>query len=296
LTSTKDSDDIIIDVCIASRKIVTEKTKIVQDFTRAYFKTLEYYLERQPEFIQYLAADGNKLQVVGQRILEGIDFIDLQENQYLWFGIGGGATDKIGKVIEATIDVQKYHGKLMVNPLADKSGGAYWIVNHTFLQNLTPDAAPKITGMPTKEVAPPPVEQRREFASLKTEELAGKTQRIGELRVDPIFFETGAFTLTQQAKLVVDRFAETFTHYPNYRLVLNGYASPTGNPEANMELSRKRAGAIAQYLMRVHSVQGGRINVVAHGDREPLPRKDGESQQDWLERNQRTEFVLVKEK
>lgn len=296
LTSTKDSDDIIIDVCIASRKIVTDKSKIVQDFTRAYFKTLDYYQERQPEFIQYLAADGNKLQVVGQRILAGIDFIDLQENQYLWFGIGGGATDKIGKVIEATVDVQKYHGKLMVDPLEDKRGGAYWIVNDTFLKNLTPDAAPKITGMPTKEVAPPPVEQRREFAALKTEELEVQTQRIGELRVDPIFFETGASNLTQQAKLVVDRFAETFTHYPNYRLVLHGYASPTGSPEANLELSRRRAGSIAQYLIRVHGVQGGRINIVAHGDKEPLPRKPGEAEQDWLERNQRTEFVLVKER
>ncbi len=296
LTSTKDSDDIIIDVCIASRKIVTDKPKIVQDFTHAYFKTLDYYQERQSEFIQYLAADGNVSQTISQRIFDGIDFTDLRENQYLWFGIGQGATDKIGKVIEDTVNVQKYHGKLVVNPFADKSGGPYWIVNHTFLQNLTPDAAPKIAGMPAKEVAPPPVEPKREFAPLQTEELAGKTQRIGELRVDPIFFETGASTLTQQAKLVVDRFAETFTHYPNYRLVLHGYASPTGSPEANLELSRRRGGAIAQYLIRVHGVQGGRVNIVAHGDKEPLPRKPGEPDQDWLERNQRTEFVLVKEK
>ena len=43
LTSTKDSDDIIIDVCIASRQIVTSNPQIVQKVTRAYFKTLDYY-------------------------------------------------------------------------------------------------------------------------------------------------------------------------------------------------------------------------------------------------------------
>ena len=63
-----------------------------------------------------------------------------------------------------------------------------------------------------------------------------------------------------------------------------------------MDLSRKRAGSIARYLVQEHSVQGSRINTVAHGDREPLERNQNETYADWLERNQRTEFVLVKDR
>ena len=298
LTSTKDSDDIIIDVCIASRQIVTSNPQIVQKVTRAYFKTLDYYQKRESEFVQYLAEDGgpNIDEATAQHILDGIDFIDLRENHHLWFGIGQTATDKIAKVIEDTISVQQFHDKLLTDPFASKPGGAYWIVNKDFLSQLTPSAAPQIKGMPEKEVAPPPVETKRQFVRMKAEEIESKTQRIGEMRVDPIYFGSGSAKLSQQSKLVVDKFADTFLHYPNYRLILHGYSSPTGSPQINMDLSRKRAGSIAQYLVRKHNVQGSRINTVAHGDREPLKRDQNEAYADWLERNQRTDFVLVKDR
>ena len=198
LTSTKDSDDIIIDVCIASRQIVTSNPQIVQKVTRAYFKTLDYYQKRESEFIQYLAEDGGVDQSVAKNIMNGIDFIDLRENHHIWFGIGQTATDKIAKVIEYTISVQQFHDKLLTDPFASKPGGAYWIVNKDFLSQLTPSAAPQIKGMPEKEVAPPPVETKRQFTRMKAEEIESKTQRIGEMRVDPIYFGSGSAKLSQQ--------------------------------------------------------------------------------------------------
>ena len=296
LTSTKDSDDIIIDVCIASRQIVMENPEVVHKVTRAYFRTLDYYQKRESEFVQYLARDGGVNHSVAQNIMNGIDFVDLRENHHLWFGIGQNATDKIAKVIEDTISVQQFHDKLMTDPFANKPGRAYWIVNKDFLSQLTPNAAPQIKGMPEKKVAPTPVETKRKFARMKAEEIESKTQRIGEMRVDPIYFGSGSARLSRQSRLVVDKFAETLLHYPNYRLVLHGYSSPTGSSQINMDLSRKRAGSIARYLVQEHSVQGSRINTVAHGDREPLERNQNETYADWLERNQRTEFVLVKDR
>ena len=114
----------------------------------------------------------------------------------------------------------------MTDPFASKPGRAYWIVNKDFLSQLTPSAAPQIKGMPEKKMAPLPVETKRKFARMKAEEIESKTQRIGEMRVDPIYFGSGSARLSRQSRLVVDKFAETLLHYPNYRLVLHGYSSP----------------------------------------------------------------------
>ena len=298
LTSTKDSDDIIIDVCIASRRIVTENEKVVQNFVRAYFKTLDFYLKNDFEFNQYLAQDGGVSAQVAGKIYDGIDFTDLGENNYLWFGIGADSERKIGKIIDETVAIQINSDKMVVNPFRDKSGGAEWIVNDKFLNEMSDEATPtalKGKFKTERKVAEKPVVKKREFEQLREDEWETKTERVGELQVDPIYFATGSAEVARQSKVIIDKFAAKFAHYPNYRLELHGYSSPTGTAEVNMRLSQARAEAIGEYLVAVHGVQGSRLRIIPHGDTEPLTQKPGEARQDWLERNQRTEFVLVKE-
>lgn len=300
LTSTKDSDDIIIDVCIASRDIVIQKPDVVQNFVRAYFKTLEFYERNRTEFTRYLGKDGGITTQVAQHVYDGIDFTDIGENNYLWFGIGEGAELKIDRIIDETIAIQSDNGKLVVNPFDDKQGRAFWIVNSTFLEAMSGEAkVPALKGKfkVEREVAKKPVVETRQFTALDSTELEQDTERVGEIDVKPIYFATGSSFLGPNAKPIVDEFARTFAHYPNYRLVLHGYSSPTGSPEVNMRLSEERANSIKQYLIsNRHNMQSARINIVAHGDREPLPRQAGESEPEWLQNNQRTEFVLVKER
>ncbi len=297
LTSTKDSDDIIIDVCIASRRIITGNHKVVQDFVRAYFKTLSFYLRNDFEFNQYLAEDGGVSAQVAGKIYDGIDFTDLGENNYLWFGIGADSEKKIGKIIDETVAIQIDNDKLVVDPFRDKPGGADWIVNDEFLNAMSSEATPTASKFKKpRKVAAKPVVEKREFKELKENEWETKTERVGELQVDPIYFATGSSEVTRQSKVIIDRFATTFAHYPNYRMELHGYSSPTGSSQANMRLSQERAASIGEYLAARHAVQRSRLRIIPHGDAEPLSRKPGESDRDWWERNQRTEFVLVKER
>ena len=68
-----------------------------------------------------------------------------------------------------------------------------------------------------------------------------------------------------------------------------------GDPDANAELSQKRAARVAEYLMSQYRVDPNRLRVMGMGGREPLPRGSGEPERAYNMRLSRVEFLLVTE-
>jgi outer membrane protein OmpA-like peptidoglycan-associated protein len=52
---------------------------------------------------------------------------------------------------------------------------------------------------------------------------------------------------------------------PAVRVVLHGYSGEKPTIKQNLKLSRKRAEAVAQYLINTHKIQVSRISIMAHG-------------------------------
>jgi OOP family OmpA-OmpF porin len=57
--------------------------------------------------------------------------------------------------------------------------------------------------------------------------------------------------------------------------VLHGFSDGRGNPNYNMELSRKRAQAVAQYLITSYGIHQSRISVVGHGSTQSVLQPSG---------------------
>ena len=87
-----------------------------------------------------------------------------------------------------------------------------------------------------------------------------------------ITFETGATTLTPQAKreLAVVGQALNTKKLAEYKFVIEGHADRRGSAEGNRKLSEGRAAAVRQYLVQAQGVREDRLQAVGKGDREPL--------------------------
>lgn len=58
--------------------------------------------------------------------------------------------------------------------------------------------------------------------------------------------------------------------YPNSKVVLYGYASSEGPTKFNQSISKQRAEAVKQYLVKTSKIRSSRIQVVAMGTKNPI--------------------------
>jgi len=106
-----------------------------------------------------------------------------------------------------------------------------------------------------------------------------------------ITFATGSATLGENAKYIIDRdFVSIAKAFGNARVRIEGNTDSTGSRDFNVNLSRKRAQAVANYLSSEHNMSSNRLIVVGNGPDKPVAGNDTES---GRAQNRRTDFQLV---
>jgi len=103
-----------------------------------------------------------------------------------------------------------------------------------------------------------------------------------------VFFDFNRAALTPEARSVVQRAAAGFQQHGATRIALTGYTDTAGGQGYNLELSRRRALSVREYLMQL-GVPDGEIAVSARGEsnlRVPTPDSVREPQ------NRRVEIVI----
>lgn len=65
-------------------------------------------------------------------------------------------------------------------------------------------------------------------------------------------------------------------HYPDTRLNITGHTDSTGSDGYNLELSKKRATAVAMYLLN-QNVDSSRVNAMGAGEKQPIATNKTES-------------------
>lgn len=82
-------------------------------------------------------------------------------------------------------------------------------------------------------------------------------------------FETGSAVIKSSSNKSLDKLAEVLKLNSTWKLGLNGYTDNTGNAEANIRLSKERAGAVKNYLVE-RGISSGRITAEGHGAENPV--------------------------
>ncbi|RYC31616.1 peptidoglycan-associated lipoprotein [Lichenibacterium minor] len=86
-----------------------------------------------------------------------------------------------------------------------------------------------------------------------------------------VFFAANSAELGDTDRATLDKQAAWLKHYTPYRMVVEGYADEPGSAAANLELGKRRAGAVVAYLVH-RGVAASRLRAVSYGDTRPVRR------------------------
>ena len=102
-------------------------------------------------------------------------------------------------------------------------------------------------------------------------------------------FDLGKSTLTDAAKQELDAFAGKVGSLKNFAIEVQGFTDSTGDPQLNLELSRKRAASVVRYLTMDKKIPLFRVQTLGYG--EESPTGDNKTR-DGRKENRRVEVKL----
>jgi len=97
--------------------------------------------------------------------------------------------------------------------------------------------------------------------------------------------------LSEQAERRIEQIAAVMARQPGYRAIITGHTGTRGDADANQELGRQRAEAVADSLTAA-GVEAERLETHSAGASEPLPQRDDESDRRYQARLSRVEVDL----
>jgi outer membrane protein OmpA-like peptidoglycan-associated protein len=142
------------------------------------------------------------------------------------------------------------------------------------------------TAAPIAATAPMPAPQRAAPAPSMREQAPDRSTGAGIVGFR-INFAFDSAALPQSGLGFVDRIAELMKETPALRLRVEGHTDAQGTPEYNLGLSKRRALAVAEYLVDHYGIAPDRLVLIGKGMSEPMV-DDGSDP-----RNRRVQFVRV---
>jgi outer membrane protein OmpA-like peptidoglycan-associated protein len=123
--------------------------------------------------------------------------------------------------------------------------------------------------------------------------LVVQTERGLKIRVSNIEFGFDNANLQgDRTFAILDRGVEVLKKYSKYSILIEGHTDSTGNEDYNVKLSKKRAEAVGEYLIK-NGISAERLSYEGFGSRYPVDTNDTP---EGRAKNRRVEFILIKKK
>jgi outer membrane protein OmpA-like peptidoglycan-associated protein len=107
--------------------------------------------------------------------------------------------------------------------------------------------------------------------------------------IEGIAFDFNKDTIRPSSTPTLDRAVETLKEYPDIKVKIIGHTDDVGSHEFNVDLSRRRAEAVRDYLIK-GGVEPVRVTTEGRGPAEPVAPNDSEENR---AKNRRIEFQIV---
>ncbi len=106
-----------------------------------------------------------------------------------------------------------------------------------------------------------------------------------------ISFRSGEYQLDDNSKYIVDKeMVEIAKAFSGARIRVEGNTDNVGSEATNINLSKKRAQSVVDYLVNTYGMSRNRFIVVGNGPNNPVASNDSE---DGKSKNRRTDFEIV---
>ncbi len=116
-------------------------------------------------------------------------------------------------------------------------------------------------------------------AELERDLEGARVERVGEgIKVtfeSGILFDVNKAALKEESKRELERLAVILNKYEDTNILLEGHTDSTGPEDYNMDLSIRRAQAVANYLASL-GVNPTRFTVMGYGETQPIASNDTE--------------------
>lgn len=278
--SSQDTPETIVDVIVASNRLLQSQPEKVSAFLTAYYKQIDPHLLDASRLRSQIASDGKLSNADAATVLQGIKFFTAIEARN-WLTSG-----TLDKQISSTAAVLALAGKIEQVPPNPSdlyiSQSINQAANNTqqlidLARNSNPELAARLAGKTTAK-------QRQVRNSIAAAPNIGNLQLRGEVKFD--FNSKGLSAKSQQT---LNSLAKEISQFNSQTVAVRviGHTSATGEPAFNQQLSTERAQVVAEYLRD----RGLQHKVVAEGkgSTQLLP---GMMKSD--PRNQYTEIRLVR--
>ncbi|TNC85016.1 MAG: nitrate ABC transporter substrate-binding protein [Thalassolituus sp.] len=291
LLGTEDTQQLIVDILIASQRVIKQNPDQVRSLLKAYFRTLKYYRENNAGLVKDIARHYNIKKSTAEELLKGVRWITMSENAEDWYGVDHQqfSSEALVRTIESAGDILEDNGDFSRSPIPDED--PYRLINSTFIKEMY--GAFGNTGGFTKPGASKGATPVR-FDALSPAQW-NQLKAVGSLKTRQVKFSSGTANLTLAGKEKIDEVIADLDHYPNFRIEVRGHTGLRGNADANIALSQQRADAVLRYIRIAHDLDANRIRAVGLGGSKPLQRRAGESSRAYNYRLPRVEIALVRE-
>lgn len=120
-----------------------------------------------------------------------------------------------------------------------------------------------------------------------------KVERVGEGIVvdfsDKILFDFDRSNLTATAETNLNKLINVLKEYPDTNIEIQGHTDSKGSEKYNMSLSRRRAGAVSQFL-RNRGLASSRLTTKGYGESAPVADNGSD---DGRAQNRRVTFLIT---
>lgn len=257
LASTDKAPYIIADGLIASQKTLEEKHDVIVKFMTAWL-SMNGELNNASESTKYEAAkafakaffDSDKESDImfGLNGLNKVRLTTLGDNQN-FFGLNYEYAGVTGEQLYNRMSLVYSDLGLANKPIAWRSVSTTSIIDAIELTGPTQSAEGAF-----KFTAP--------TAEMKTKEA------ISSKKVS-INFETGSYTLSDDAKMIINReIGSIAKDFAGYRMRVEGNTDAIGSDQMNSTLSFKRAQAVVDYLIKEYRFDPNRFIVMGNGSKQ----------------------------
>jgi outer membrane protein OmpA-like peptidoglycan-associated protein len=110
----------------------------------------------------------------------------------------------------------------------------------------------------------------------------------GTVDVYSIYFSFNSDVLREESKPTLEDIAAILRRHPDWRLGVNGHTDGIGGDEFNLDLSRRRAAAVRNALVKDYQIDAARLSTSGYGESSP---KDTNETLEGRARNRRVELV-----
>ncbi len=281
--SSQDAPKAIIDVIVASDRLINSQPQKISALLEAYYRRIDANMLEPSQLKKQIAEDGKLSPHEAAAVLQGIDFFtSIEAKNWINDGILEKRIDSIAAVLLLTGRINRVSDnpkQLFTSQFITKAASN----TETLITRVNaehPELADRLTRK-GKTVA----------ANLQVTNSQIKTALdIGNLQVsEEVKFEFGSAQLTKEGQQTINQLAEEIREFNEQTVAVRviGHTSKTGSADSNQKLSQKRAQVVVDALR----ARGLKHNFVAEGKGFYLPLS-GIPRED--PRQQRTEIRLVR--